>query len=151
LKNTYSSPAFIILTVVLVTSVSLNILFFNKTTQYYRLLNEIQLDPLGHSFYTQEVNKPVPDTYQLKQVVFFGDSRAYEWITPSTINKYRFINRGIPGQTTAQVAKRFDVHIRPLQPEIVVLQAGINDLKLIAFFPDRKNSIIANCKKNMKY
>jgi len=64
-------------------------------------------------------------------VVFFGDSRAYDWPAPSGLEGLEFVNRGIGNQTTAQVLGRFEAHIAPLHPQVVVLQVGINDLKLI--------------------
>ncbi|MGB6014213.1 MAG: SGNH/GDSL hydrolase family protein, partial [Nodosilinea sp.] len=41
-------------------------------------------------------------------------------------------------------------HVSPLNPDVVVIQVGINDLKTIALFPERKDSIIEACKINIK-
>lgn len=38
----------------------------------------------------------------------------------------------------------------PLQPDIVILQVGINDLKTLPLFPERQEEIIANCKTNIQ-
>lgn len=38
-------------------------------------------------------------------------------------------------QTSAQVVWRFAEHIAPLQPDKIILQVGINDLKTIPLFP----------------
>jgi lysophospholipase L1-like esterase len=82
-------------------------------------------------------------------VVFFGDSRAAQWPAPQ-LKEFSFINRGIGNQTSAQVVSRFAAHVTPLQPEVVILQVGINDLKTLPLFPDRKREIVANCKANIQ-
>jgi lysophospholipase L1-like esterase len=82
-------------------------------------------------------------------VLFFGDSRARDWTAPN-VPGYRFVNRGIGGQTTEQVRGRFDAHVAPLSPWIVVLQAGINDLKAIPLLPARRDQIVADCKANLR-
>jgi lysophospholipase L1-like esterase len=81
-------------------------------------------------------------------VVFFGDSRAQSWPAPD-LGPYTFVNRGIGNQTSAQVAQRFKDHVEPLRPQIIVVQVGINDLKAIPLFPERKETIVANCQENI--
>ena len=39
-----------------------------------------------------------------------------------------FLNRGIAGQTTAQMLVRFHQDVVALKPKVVVIQAGMNDL-----------------------
>ncbi|WP_310489084.1 SGNH/GDSL hydrolase family protein [Chamaesiphon sp. VAR_69_metabat_338] len=82
-------------------------------------------------------------------MVFFGDSRAANW-TPPKIDRYEFINRGISSQTSVQTIERFPAHVRSLKPDLVIVQVGVNDLKTIALFPERKQAIIANCQANIK-
>jgi lysophospholipase L1-like esterase len=60
------------------------------------------------------------------------------------------LNRGIGAQTSTQVVGRFDKHITPLQPDILVVQVCINDLKTIPLYPHRKRQIIDTCKANLK-
>ena len=45
--------------------------------------------------------------------------------------------------------QRFDYHVKPLKPHVILVQVGINDLKTIPLFPERKESIIDNCQKNI--
>jgi len=59
------------------------------------------------------------------------------------------INRGVGGQTTAQIIARFDEDVSSLQPDVLIIQAGINDLKANGLFPERRNEIVATCKKNL--
>ena len=118
---------------------------YERAQQYYLQLNASHLDPLGLSVFAD-----TPENLQPPLIVFFGDSRAANWPAPDQIENVTFINRGIGNQTTAQLLGRFQAHVTPLHPQIIVLQAGINDLKTIPLFPDQKEAIIQNCKANLK-
>ncbi len=123
----------------LLLSVGLNIFLAGMTFYYYREINAVRLNPLSLESYPPEGISSTDRT-----VMFFGDSRAQEWPAP-TVSDYQFINRGIGAQTSAQVALRFDAHVRPLQPDILIVQVCVNDLKTIPLFPDRSQQLIANC------
>ncbi|MDB5295006.1 MAG: lysophospholipase L1-like esterase [Phycisphaerales bacterium] len=64
---------------------------------------------------------------------------------------YRYVDRGVAGQTTAQGRGRFEAQVTPVSPRVVVIQAGINDLKAIPLFPHRRNEIVADCKANLRH
>jgi lysophospholipase L1-like esterase len=136
---------FIILGILLLLLIAGNLVIYERAQRYYLLLNASHLDPLGLSAFD---DTPV----NLKQpvVVFFGDSRAADWPAPDQQKNITFVNRGIGNQTTAQIVGRFHAHVTPLQPQIIVIQAGINDLKTIPLFPDQKEAIIRNCKANLQ-
>lgn len=128
-------------------SIFLNILIYDKAKKYYLELNETRLDPSGLNHYPVNLKKP-KDERQIR-VVFFGDSRAEGWISPN-ISGYEFINRGIHGQTSVQTIQRLASHLGSLQPNVVIIQVGVNDLKTIGLFPERSESIVANCRENIK-
>ena len=128
-------------------SIILNILLYNQAKKYYLQVNETRLDPFGLSHYPVNLKKAT-DKDKIR-VVFFGDSRADGWISPN-ISGYEFINRGIHAQTSVQTVQRFKYHVNSLKPNIVIIQVGVNDLKTVALFPERRNSIIANCRANIK-
>lgn len=110
--------------------------FYLQMRLYYRDLNQTRLDPLGLSLYpTSLTSKPLEG---LPLILFYGDSRAELWPVPVEVDEYQFINRSISGQTSAQISLRFDSHVRPLAPEILLLHVGINDLKTIGLFPTKK-------------
>lgn len=117
---------------------------------YYEQLNRVKLDPLGLSAYPQQAGQTAAKSSSITRVVFLGDSRASMWPGPAGLSEFEFINRGIGSQTTAQILARYDLHVRPLNPDILVLQMGINDLKTIPLFPEQKQQIIANCKANIQ-
>ncbi|MDH7475631.1 MAG: GDSL-type esterase/lipase family protein [Anaerolineae bacterium] len=135
--------------VALLVSIWLNFILFGRGRQYYLELNETRLDPLGLSYYASE-NERNPAESAKMTVVFFGDSRVTDWPSPSVSGRFQFVNRGIGAQTSAQTLQRFNYHVKPLHPDIIILQVGINDLKTIPLFPERKEAIIANCKQNIR-
>lgn len=132
----------------LVLSLLINIFLYTQLRKYYTLLYAVELDPLGLSYFQESAVSSGKDNL-LQTVVFYGDSRAAQWPTPA-VNGFRFINRGIGNQTTAQVAGRFDEHIAPIKPDIIVLQLCINDLKTIPLFPGRRQEIISGCESNVQ-
>jgi lysophospholipase L1-like esterase len=136
--------------VALVGSLTFNALLFLVARHYYLLLNKTNLDPLGiRAFSANSLGNDVPAA-STTTVVFFGDSRAEMWSAPANLKGFSFVNRGINTQTSAQVLGRFDRHIVPLQPNIIIVQVGINDLKTIPLFPEQKAAIITNCKANIQ-
>lgn len=65
-----------------------------------------------------------------KRVVFMGNSITIGWIKtcPEFFNERPYINRGISGQTTPQMLLRFRQDVIALQPKVVVILAGTNDI-----------------------
>ncbi len=123
-----------------------NVFLYRELRKYYALLYNSQLDPIGLSYFQEATDQTTRDK---PTVVFYGDSRAAQWIAPQT-DEYAFINRGIGNQTSAQVLLRFEEHIQPLQPDAIILQVCVNDLKTIPLFPDSKDEIIAACENNIE-
>src|ERR1700723_477364 len=62
------------------------------------------------------------------RVVFFGDSITDMWHLHQSFPGKPYINRGIGGQTTPQMVVRFRQDVIDLQPKVVVILAGINDI-----------------------
>jgi lysophospholipase L1-like esterase len=140
----------ILLAIVLGVSLAFNVMLFKVSRFLYLQINALQLDPLNIAAYSPVGPESLTSNPQKLRLVFFGDSRAYQWPEPSGLSRFEFINRGIGGQTSTQVAERFDNHITPLQPDILVVQVCINDLYAIPLLPELKSFIIANCKANLE-
>jgi lysophospholipase L1-like esterase len=65
------------------------------------------------------------------RVVFFGDSITDNWSKAESGGFFPgrpFVNRGIGGQTTAQMLLRFRADVVLLRPQVVVILAGTNDI-----------------------
>jgi lysophospholipase L1-like esterase len=61
------------------------------------------------------------------RVVFLGDQVTDLWGEKFFPGK-PFLNRGIAGQTSAQMLVRFHQDVVAMKPKVVVIQAGMNDL-----------------------
>ncbi len=62
------------------------------------------------------------------RVIFFGDSITDMWKLDEYFPGKPYINRGISGQTTPQMLVRFRQDVADLQPKVVVILAGTNDI-----------------------
>jgi lysophospholipase L1-like esterase len=80
--------------------------------------------------YFVDQNKAVDLGKNDGRVVFMGNSITQGWAQymPEMFDNQTYINRGIGGQTTPQMLLRFRQDVIDLQPELVVILAGTNDI-----------------------
>lgn len=71
-----------------------------------------------------------PPASNENRVVFIGNSITEGWAQyfPTMFAGKPYVNRGIGGQTTPQMLIRFRQDVIALQPKVVVILAGINDI-----------------------
>lgn len=64
------------------------------------------------------------------RVVFMGNSITIGWLdkVPSFFEGKPYVNRGISGQTTPQMLLRFRQDVLALNPKVVLILAGTNDI-----------------------
>lgn len=62
------------------------------------------------------------------RIVFFGDSITDMWKLDDSFPGKPYVNRGIGGQTTPQMLVRFRQDVIDLDPKVVVILAGTNDI-----------------------
>jgi lysophospholipase L1-like esterase len=75
--------------------------------------------------------KVVPPAKNEARVVFMGDSITDSWDDQKYGGFFPgkpYVDRGISGQTTAQMLVRFRADVIALRPKVVVILAGTNDL-----------------------
>lgn len=135
----------VILLIMLVVSAAANWALFSAAQKYYYDLQNTRFSPLGLNAYHDE---PSPKS-GLPRVVFYGDSRAFQWPAPNN-DQFEFFNRGIGSQTSNQILLRYDEHIAPLKPDILIVQMCINELKTVPIFPNRRKQILNSCQQNTK-
>lgn len=77
------------------------------------------------------------------RVVFFGDS-ILDWGSRNGnwFNHSGWLNRGIGGQTTAQLLQREPQDVLALHPKAVLLEGGNNDMRLGSAPSDIRNNIL---------
>ena|GEM_PF-997681 len=129
---------------VLVLSLGMNIYLGEKALHYYTILNALRLDPLELKRIAPQ-SPPKTSTYRM---MMYGDSRAQGW-PAIELRDVEVLNHGISMQTSIQITERYHAHVVPFQPDIIVLQLGMNDVKTIGLFPERRDEIVANYKENL--
>ena len=132
------------LALLLVVSLGLNGVLWTAAKKYYYDLQTARFYPLGLSAFYWDQREEVADQ---PRILFYGDSRAAEWEFPE-LDGIEFVNRGIGGQTSNQIAMRYDEHVLPLNPDVIVLQMCINELKTVPIFPEKRTEILEVCKQN---
>jgi lysophospholipase L1-like esterase len=136
------------LAIALLGSLAVNAWLSSRVFEQYVAAWEVRLDPVGLAGYPIAAEATRPDP-RGRRVVFFGDSRALAWTGAAQLSGFEVVNRGIGRETSAQALERFERHVAPLQPEAVVIQVGVNDLKLVSLRPERASEIIEACVTNI--
>lgn len=82
------------------------------------------------SKYREENAKLALASSHENRIVFMGNSITEEWETfhPEFFSGKPYINRGISSQTTPQMLLRFRADVINLNPELVIIMAGTNDI-----------------------
>ena len=89
----------------------------------------IFMNDFGELSRYREANAALPPpAANENRVVFFGDSITDMWKLDESFPGKPYINRGISGQTTPQMLVRFREDVINLQPKVVVILAGTNDI-----------------------
>lgn len=79
----------------------------------------------------QKANQALENTTETEnRVVFMGNSITEGWSAaqPEFFENEAYINRGISGQTTPQMLLRFRQDVIDLNPKVVLILAGTNDI-----------------------
>lgn len=127
---------------VLAVSLALNVALVGACLGLYRREQRVRLQP------TFPVPSAVARSEQRTQVLFLGDSRMQEW-PDLPAERFATFNAGGGGETTSQILLRARATLDAVRPELVVLQAGINDLKTIGALPDLAQETEAKCLSNL--
>ena len=89
----------------------------------------IYMNDFGELARYREANaKLTAPTANEQRVVFLGDSITDGWHLEENFPNKPYVNRGIGGQTTPQMLVRFRQDVIALQPKVVVILAGTNDI-----------------------
>ncbi len=138
-----------ILTLALLTTLSTTLLLTYLLKTYYTHFKLATLFPFHTTFY-QTANQQLPPKTQ-KRIILFGDSRIQQWKNLPNLPTVEWINRGIGGETTPQLRARFQQDVLDLEPDIVILQMGINDLVVIGLSPQRTDAIRQQTQDNLRF
>jgi lysophospholipase L1-like esterase len=102
---------------------------FAGLDQYRASRIAVFTDDYGQLARYRDVNAKLgPPAAGENRVVFFGDSITDIWKLTDYFPGKPYVNRGIGGQTTPQMLVRFRQDVIDLQPKVVVILAGTNDI-----------------------
>jgi len=112
---------------------------WHRARHFERLFYLTRLDPIGLNMIRNEPSSTAP-------IVMFGDSRAAAWPAPTG---FFITNRGVPGHTSTQSLLRYRMHVSPLQPALVIIQVGVNDLVALPLLANDAESIVQTTIANI--
>ncbi len=138
-----------LLLVVLVGSLGLNAALAIKFRTKMLEVADVRSDPFGLRTFAR-ANRDLEHDASQTRIVLFGDSRIERWQPLPAIPNAEIINRGIGGQTTVQMVGRLQQDVLDLKPDLVVIQAGINDLKEIGLLPQYRDIITNRSIDNLQ-
>lgn len=76
--------------------------------------------------------KPGADATEGVKAAFMGDSITWQWTRsgfhPEFFIEHGYVNKGISGENTTEMLARFPYDILPLNPKVVVIMGGTNDI-----------------------
>lgn len=98
--------------------------------------------PASTAFASANMKVQVPTKGSKLRVVLIGDSRVARWPMDPMASSYDVINRGIGGETTAQLAERFHADALALAPDVIVVESGINDLVAASFMGAESSAVV---------
>lgn len=137
----------IALVLTLLASLAGNGFLYAQLRGYYAELQATRLNPLGLDFHGDDV----PARDGRTRLVLLGDSRVEDWRPGPAFDDLQVVPRGLDTQTSAQVLQRLPHHVLPLDPDVVVLQVGINDLKAIPLFPELRDEIVGDLRAHIEH
>ena len=117
----------LILLLLLVTVVS-DIAFLHIYKNNYKAYNLLKVDPLETGGLKAE---NLEATLSQSDIWMLGDSRVSRWDEELLKDNIEIANLGVEGQTSSQVYYRFKSYLETATPSLVILEVGINELKVI--------------------
>jgi lysophospholipase L1-like esterase len=97
------------------------------------------IDWAGLNVYGSDDSELPPPSPNEPRVVFMGD----DILANANLHNRGYVNRGIAGQTTAQMLVRFRQDVLSLHPKVVVIEGGLNDIA-VAAGPGTEGTITEN-------
>lgn len=122
-------------------SLGLNVMLYGVARENYAEAINVRLKPIDLDRFAAPPKAPTP-------VMLFGDSRIEMW-PPFEVGGSPVANHGISGETTSQMLGRLDMELTRHRPKVVVIQAGINDLKAIGVMPLEKGRIVSDTESRL--
>lgn len=83
-------------------------------------------------------------------ILFLGDSRIAQWHPLPVFDGLEVFNLGCSGATSADLLQQVSRMRYPSRTRMAVIGVGINDITVIGICPERKEEVLAQCRKNFE-
>lgn len=93
-----------------------------------RMMKEKLFFSIYNKMKRKKYQKENADSFNQNAIVFFGDSITDNCELKKYFPEYKALNRGISGNTTADLLSRMDVSVFDANPSKIILLIGINDM-----------------------
>lgn len=112
----------------------------------YKEIYLLRINPLeDQSINLDSISQSLKDS----RIWMLGDSRIQMWDESLLVEDGSIINLGIDGQTSEQVFYRLKSYLEIDTPDVLVLQVGINELKIIGLNRNLAPAIVNNLQENI--
>jgi len=138
---------YIFLIILLLIIVTAGMVLIHTYKDFYRKNALLRVDPLEFTGV-----KALDTTAEIEdsEIWMIGDSRVRRWPEKLLRNNNTIANLGVEGQTSSQVLYRLMSYLETDTPSLIILEAGINDLKTIGIDANLYESITQQYLKNIE-
>lgn len=138
---------YIVLIFLLLIIITAGMILVHMYKDFYRKNALLRVDPL--EFAGVKALDPTSEV-QDSEIWMIGDSRVRRWPVELLKCNNTFANLGVEGQTSSQVLYRLMSYLETDTPSLIILEAGINDLKIIGIDANLYESITQQYLKNIE-
>ena len=138
------------LTLCLAASLVANVALYKLMREYKERAGDYRSDLAGEDQYAADnaaLGDPDPDTVRM---VLVGDSDVEHWAPLPEVKGCEIVARGLGGDRTGDLLLRLQRDVIDLKPGVAVVTIGGNDLEDIALLPDRENTLVTICQRNLR-
>ena len=138
---------YIFLIILLLIIVTAGMVLIHTYKDFYRKNALLRVDPLEFTGV-----KALDPTAEIEdsEIWMIGDSRVRRWPEKLLRNNNTIANLGVEGQTSSQVLYRLMSYLETDTPSLIILETGINDLKIIGIDANLYESITQQYLKNIE-
>jgi len=138
---------YIFLIILLLIIVTAGMVLIHTYKDFYRKNALLRVDPLEFTGV-----KALDPTAEIEdsEIWMIGDSRVRRWPEKLLRNNNTIANLGVEGQTSSQVLYRLMSYLETDTPSLIILETGINDLKVIGLDANLYGEITQQYLKNIE-
>jgi len=137
----------ILILLLLLVTVASGIAILHIYKNNYKTYNLLRVDPLETGGLKAD---NLEATLGKSEIWMLGDSRVRRWDEELLKDTVEIANLGVEGQTSSQVYYRFKSYLETSTPSIVILEVGINELKIIGLDKNLTSSITDQYFRNIE-